>query len=165
MDHPATATGGAGLLVVVTSVASDAHTWNLVFLQLTLEELGHRVHNLGACVPDELLLAECQRIRPDLVVVSSVNGHGFRDGIRLIGRIRSCPELATTPVVIGGKLGIAGPAGQRTRDQLRAAGFDGVFEADAGIDGLRSMTEQLTATSESSRPAGIRTSDQKVEHR
>src|SRR5205823_4406136 len=97
-----------GLSVVVTSVASDSHTWNLVFLQLALEELGHRVVNLGACVPDELLVAECLRVRPDLIVVSSVNGHGFRDGTRLIGRIRACPELATTVVVIGGKLGIAG---------------------------------------------------------
>lgn len=164
-DPAVPATGGAGLLVVVTSVASDAHTWNLVFLQLTLEELGHRVHNLGACVPDQLLVAECLRTRPDLVVVSSVNGHGFRDGTRLIGRIRACPELATTPVVIGGKLGIGGPTGHRTRDQLRAAGFDGVFEAEAGMDGLRSITEQLTVARESGQPAGIRTNDQKVDHR
>src|SRR5262249_3646935 len=90
-----------GLSVMVTSVSSDSHTWNLVFLQLALEELGHRVVNLGACVPDELVLAGCLRVRPDLVVVSSVNGHGFRDGTRLIGRIRGCPELAATPVVIG----------------------------------------------------------------
>ncbi|MPZ26577.1 MAG: methylaspartate mutase [Micromonosporaceae bacterium] len=164
-DPPATG-GGGGLTVVVTSVASDAHTWNLVFLQLTLEELGHRVRNLGACVPDDLLVAECLRIRPDLVVVSSVNGHGFRDGTRLIGRIRACPELAATPVVIGGKLGIAGPGGDRSRDQLLAAGFDAVFEADAGIDALRSMTEQLTVIRQSpaSQPAGLRTNYRKVDH-
>src|SRR5262249_41414106 len=135
-----------GLSVVVTSVSSDSHTWNLVFLQLALEELGHRVVNLGACVPDELVLAGCLRVRPDLVVVSSVNGHGFRDGTRLIGRIRGCPELAATPVVIGGKLGIAGPGGRRGRDQLRAAGFDAVFEEGAGMAALRSFTEQLTAS-------------------
>src|SRR5262249_39092001 len=104
--EPDTATG---LSVVVTSVASDSHTWNLVFLQLTLEELGHRVVNLGACTPDDLIVAECMRVLPDLIVVSSVNGNGFRDGMRLIGRVRECEELATTPVVIGGKLGITGP--------------------------------------------------------
>src|SRR5262249_59490655 len=102
----------AGLTVVVTSVASDSHTWNLVYLQLVLEELGHKVVNLGACVPDELLISECLRVRPDLVVVSTVNGHGFHDGMELIGRFRALEDLATTPVVIGGKLGIAGPAGR-----------------------------------------------------
>src|SRR5436853_235982 len=31
--------------VVVSGTASDSHTWNLVYLQLLLEELGRRVHN------------------------------------------------------------------------------------------------------------------------
>jgi methylaspartate mutase sigma subunit len=133
-----------GLTVVVSSVASDSHTWNLVFLQLALEELGHRVINLGNCVPDELLVSECQRIRPDLVVISSVNGHGYFDGLRLIRRVRACPELASTPVVIGGKLGIAGPGGSQSRDELRAAGFDAVFEEGAGMVAFRSFARQLT---------------------
>ena len=135
----------SGVTVVVTSVASDSHTWNLVYLQLALEELGHQVVNLGACVPDELLVTECLRIRPHLVVVSTVNGHGFHDGRRLISRIRDCAELAEMPVVIGGKLGIAGPAGHEGRDQLRAAGFDAVFEEGAAITALTSMAGQLTA--------------------
>jgi methylaspartate mutase sigma subunit len=133
-----------GLSVVVTSVASDSHTWNLVFLQLVLEELGHRVHNLGACIPDDLLVAECLRIQPSLVVVSSVNGHGFHDAMQLIARIRACRELVTTPIVIGGKLGIAGPGGRRSCDRLRSAGFDAVFEEDAGMVAFRSFVEQLT---------------------
>jgi methylaspartate mutase sigma subunit len=138
---------GKPLSVVVTSVASDSHTWNLVFLQLALEELGHQVVNLGACVPDETVVAECLRVRHDLVVVSTVNGHGSRDGARLIGRIRACPELASIPVVIGGKLGIAGPGGRQSRDRLRSAGFDAVFEEGAGISALRSLIDQLTARS------------------
>ena len=135
-----------GLSVVVSSVASDSHTWNLIFLQLALEGLGHRVVNLGGCVPDDLLVAECLRQLPDLVVISTVNGHGLRDGTRLIGQIRACPELATTPVVIGGKLGIDGSGGSATRDQLRAAGYDAIFEDGAGVEALRSFTEQLTAS-------------------
>lgn len=134
-----------GLSVVVTSVASDSHTWNLVFLQLVLQELGHRVLNLGACVPDELLVAECLRVRPGLVVVSSVNGHGCYDGIRLIGGIRAHPELAATPVVIGGKLGIAGPGGRHGHGPLLSAGFDAVFEEDTAMAAFRSFTERLTA--------------------
>lgn len=140
---PATATGGA--TIVVTSVASDSHTWNLVYLQLVLEELGHQVVNLGACVPDDLLVTECLRLRPDLVVVSTVNGHGLHDGLRLISRIRDHAELADLPVVIGGKLGIAGPTGQEARERLSAAGFDAVFEEGTPITAFASMARQLTA--------------------
>ena len=134
---------GRGLTVVVSSVASDSHTWNLVYLQLAIEELGHRVVNLGACVPDELLVEECLRIAPDLVVVSSVNGHGFIDGMRLIGRIRERPELAATLVVIGGMLGIAGPGGRHSQDLLREAGYTAVFDDGPRMPAFRAFVEQL----------------------
>ncbi len=131
--------GPGGLSIVVTTVVSDSHTWNLVFLQLALEELGHDVRNLGPCVPPAEVVSECVRTRPDLVVVSTVNGHGLRDGAHLIGLIRQRPELLELPVVIGGKLGIAGPAGLGNSARLRAAGFDAVYEDGAGAAALRSL--------------------------
>ncbi len=136
----------AGLDVVVTTMASDSHTWNLVFLQLLLEELGHRVTNLGACVPDELLVSECRRIEPDLIVLSSVNGHGYHDGLRVIGALRACPELARTPTVIGGKLGIAGSGDPDRQRSLLAAGYDGVFEEGRSVADFRSFVGALPAT-------------------
>jgi methylaspartate mutase sigma subunit len=114
----------------VTSVSSDAHTWNLVYLQLVLEELGHQVTNLGPCVPDTELVAHCVRLRPDLVVVSTVNGHGARDGARVIRTLRARPELAGTTVVIGGKLDTAGGTDSAVTRRLLAAGFDAVFGED-----------------------------------
>ena len=150
MDHAVAAKPHAravsDLSILVTSVSSDSHTWNLVVLQLVLEELGHHVHNLGACVPDGLLIAECRRLRPDLVVVSSVNGHGYHDGMRVIRRFRALRDLKRTPVVIGGKLGIAGPGCDLSRGRLVAAGFDAVFEEEvAGLTAFRSYVGQLTA--------------------
>ncbi|MGQ4416103.1 methylaspartate mutase, partial [Streptomyces sp. SAS_269] len=44
--EPRDTTGGTPV-VVVSSLASDAHTWNLVFLQLLIEESGFDVVNLG----------------------------------------------------------------------------------------------------------------------
>ena len=120
----------AALDVVVTSVSSDAHTWNLVYLQLLLEELGHRVTNLGACMPEPLLVSRCAEIMPDLIVVSSVNGHGWRDSVLAVQALRANEQLARTPAVIGGKLGIDGPQGSQLREALVAAGFDEVFEDD-----------------------------------
>jgi methylaspartate mutase sigma subunit len=114
------------LAVVVSGLSSDAHTWNLVYIQLVIEELGHAVTNMGACVPDQELVTHCRNKRPDLIVLSSVNGHGCQDGTRVIAALRECPELTTTPIVIGGKLDTVG--GDPTMaSQLLDAGFDAVF--------------------------------------
>ncbi|MEY9872687.1 methylaspartate mutase sigma subunit [Streptacidiphilus sp. MAP12-33] len=132
-----------GLDVVVSSVASDSHTWNLIFLQLLLEELGHRVTNLGACVPDQLLVEHCRDRRPDLVVISSVNGHGAVDGRRVVARLRAEPELAGLPVVIGGKLGISGAGNRRHVSGLLQAGFDAVFDDSTGLGAFHSFVGAL----------------------
>ncbi|MBC3840325.1 methylaspartate mutase [Streptacidiphilus sp. 4-A2] len=95
----------ATLDVVVSGTESDSHTWNLVFLQLLLEDWGHRVENLGPCLTGDELAAACRKSAPDLIVLSSVNGHGESDGLRAVAALRACAELADTPVVIGGKLG------------------------------------------------------------
>ncbi|MFF9024760.1 cobalamin B12-binding domain-containing protein [Streptomyces eurythermus] len=118
----------------MTSVSSDSHMWNLVFLQLLLEENGGKVINLGACTPDELVMSECLRIRPDALVISTVNGHGHIDGLRLIRKIRGHSVLASMKVVIGGKLGVHGSRQAGSRAELVANGFDAVFEADADLD-------------------------------
>lgn len=138
--------GPTGLLALVTSVASDSHNWNLVYLELLLAEMGHQVVNLGPCVPDDLLADECLRLRPDLVVVSTVNGHGYLDGIRLIPQLRARPELAATAIVIGGKLGIAGPSGREHCARLASAGFDAVFEDGTDIGHFHAFVTQLAAS-------------------
>lgn len=133
--------------VVISSTASDAHTWNLVYLQLLMEELGLPVVNLGACVPDELLVRRCRDLGPPLVVISSVNGHGFNDGLRVAPLLRALPELAGATLVIGGKLGIDGTDDARYpgwRDRLLAAGFDRVF-GESEVDAFRAFLSGLPA--------------------
>ncbi|MEU3573753.1 cobalamin-dependent protein [Kitasatospora sp. NPDC036755] len=128
----------------MTTTSSDSHTWNLIYLQHLLAEWGHEVTNLGACVPDELVIGECSRLHPDALVVSSVNGHGANDGLRLIRGLRAVPELAALPAVIGGKLGTAGSAAAWA-PRLREAGFDAVFEDDEGILPFRTFLDRLAA--------------------
>ncbi|WP_411107202.1 cobalamin B12-binding domain-containing protein [Streptomyces sp. cmx-4-9] len=112
--------------ILLTGTESDSHTWNLVYLQLLLEELGHPVHNLGPCVADELLTAVCAADEPALVVISSVNGHGYRDGLSAVRALRRAGF--TGRVVIGGKLGVAGAADPEQRGRLLDAGCDAVFD-------------------------------------
>ncbi|MEV0623484.1 cobalamin-dependent protein [Nonomuraea sp. NPDC050404] len=113
---------------LVSGVASDSHTWNLVFLQLVCEEEGLDVVNLGPCVPDDLLVTECVDQRPDLVVISTVNGHGYREGLRVVPKLRTRPELDGVPIVIGGRLGVTGRREDDLAEKLTAAGCDGVFD-------------------------------------
>ncbi|WP_181771566.1 cobalamin B12-binding domain-containing protein [Amycolatopsis pittospori] len=130
----------AGLDVIVTGLSSDAHTWNLVYLELLLEELGCRVTNLGACVPDATIVGECAVRRPDLVVISSLNGHGCQDGVRLMDTFRAHPALVTMPVVIGGKLDVIGGSNAA---RLVEAGFDAVFEDSGGLSPFRTFIHTL----------------------
>jgi methylaspartate mutase sigma subunit len=120
------------LTFLISSVPSDAHMWNLVGLQLLMEEMGHVVYNLGPCVPVDLLLAECRATRPDCVVISTVNGHGHADGAHVITALRADPELAGLTVVIGGKLGVHGDDDTDIPGDLLALGYDAVFPVGAG---------------------------------
>jgi methylaspartate mutase sigma subunit len=132
--------GYAPRRIVLSSVSSDAHTWNLVFLQLVLEEMGHDVVNLGACVPDEDLIEACVEHGPDAVVISTVNGHGYADGKRLIGELRA--RLAEVPVVIGGKLGVSGADDDYARE-LVDLGYSAVFAESQSVDEFRFYLEAV----------------------
>jgi methylaspartate mutase sigma subunit len=134
--------------IVVTSTASDAHTWNLVYLQLVLEELGHRVTNLGATVPVGMLTEHCRTQLPDLVVVSTVNGHGVLDGKELISALRAVPELHDIRVVIGGKLSVDGSGGLAHVGSLHEAGFDAVFLEDGQTPSFPTYVKALSEKAE-----------------
>lgn len=118
---------------LLTSTPSDAHTWNLVFLQLMLEESGYVVRNLGACSPIAALVRECREGRPDLVVVSSVNGHGRTEGAELISALRNEPDLREVPVVIGGMLTTGGADPNEISAELTAIGYSGVFIGERAL--------------------------------
>src|SRR5689334_15608039 len=124
-----------GHRILLSTTSSDSHTWNLVFLQLLLEERGHEVVNLGPCVPDDLLVETARSCRPSAVVISTVNGHGRIDGARVARALRHDPETAQLPMMIGGKLGIEGTSSDEEVSRLIEAGFDAVF-VDADPDAL-----------------------------
>jgi len=118
-------------LCLLATVESDSHMWNLVYLQLWLAERGLQVHNLGSCTPVQAVLdALDQNRHPHLLVISSVNGHGYSQGLALIRTLRQHhPHLH---VVIGGKLTTCEAYTREVGAELLAAGYDAVFtEADA----------------------------------
>ena len=62
--------------VVLTTTRSDSHTWNLIYIERWLCEHGCDVLNLGNCVEPDVVAETCRDRRPDLLVVSSINGLG-----------------------------------------------------------------------------------------
>ncbi|WP_435867562.1 cobalamin B12-binding domain-containing protein [Streptomyces xanthophaeus] len=146
--------------ILLTGTESDSHTWNLVYLQLLMEELGHRVRNLGPCVTDDLLTAACAADGPGLVVISSVNGHGYRDGLNAVRALRL--SGFTGPVVIGGKLGVAGVADPEQRGRLLAAGCDAVFD-DGDVNSFRAYLGSLSFAPATA-PAGAGAADGPAPH-
>jgi methylaspartate mutase sigma subunit len=132
------------LRVLLSTVSSDSHTWNLVYLQLWLQEQGCEVVNLGPCVPVQLLVETAAAVRPDLVVISSVNGHGHIDGLTAITALRADVRSRAVPAVIGGKLGIHGAADSDRSSALVDAGYDAVFwDSSTAESGLRDFLDRL----------------------
>lgn len=127
-------------LVLLTTVPSDAHNWNLIFMQLLLEETGFTVVNLGPCVPFSLLASACLEHAPDAVVVSTINGHGFIEGKELIEEARKMSSVAETPFFIGGKLSTDATLSHLYAVELEQAGYRKAF---GGGDGLPEFLEQL----------------------
>jgi methylaspartate mutase sigma subunit len=120
-------------IFVLSTVESDSHTWNLVYLQLLLEERGMDVVNLGACTPVAVIIESIKTVRPDVVIISSVNGCGFTQGRALITHAKECLGEDIPKFVIGGKLTTSADD-RGIENDLLAAGFDGVFVGDGAVE-------------------------------
>lgn len=127
---------------VLTTVPSDSHTWNLLFIQLLLEESGWSVTNLGCCTPVARLLEESLRLVPDMIVISTVNGHGAQEAPRLITALRAEPLLADVPVYLGGKICISEEDQASAAAELVDAGYSGVFFGEEAVPAFRSVLAQ-----------------------
>jgi methylaspartate mutase sigma subunit len=130
---------------VLSSTPSDSHTWNLLFVQLLIEESGWSVTNLGACVPPAMLVDESLRRVPDLIVISTVNGHGAQDARRVISALRAEPALADVPVSLGGKLCVSEDRARDAAAGLVAAGYDAVLVGDSAVPEFQSLLARVAA--------------------
>jgi methylaspartate mutase sigma subunit len=120
------------LNVILAGTPSDSHMWNLIFLELFLQENGCKALNLGSCVPVEDIYKTLGESPFDLVVISSVNGYLFQDAMKIMAPFfrSSCSLLP--PFVVGGKMGISEKNATFEKRKLIKLGYDDVFiEADS----------------------------------
>jgi methylmalonyl-CoA mutase cobalamin-binding subunit len=120
---------------LVSTVESDAHIWNLIYLQKLLEEHDAEVQNLGCCTPPGNVVEAVSEYRPDLVVVSSINGHGHH-GARVLIESLQAADL-DVPCVIGGQLTTSEADRDRVRADLLSRGYLEVFTGERPIECFR----------------------------
>ena len=120
---------------VLSTVESDSHIWNLVYLQRVLEEQGATVLNLGSCTPVAEVLRGITEFTPDLLVVSSINGHGHHGARVLLEEVRR--HGLEVPAVVGGKLTTAASDTDRVRRDLLSRGYADVFTDEDSVDRFR----------------------------
>lgn len=120
--------------ILITSISSDSHTWNLVYMQLLCEELGCDVVNIGNCIPHDYLIQKLHYCKPDILLISSVNGHGYIEGIEIIRKIKNYRMLRQIISVIGGKLDTQRCINSAHIQKLYDEGFNGVFVEENSID-------------------------------
>lgn len=121
---------------IICTIPSDSHSWNLVFMDLYLKEKGFQTKNLGVCTAAADLVQQVRSFKPDMVVISSVNGHAHLEAPLLINSLREHRLLDDLHIVVGGKLGIKGNDNTEYKAPLLALGFDAVFVDMKNNDGI-----------------------------
>lgn len=130
---------------LLSTVPSDSHSWNLVFMEFLLNDLGYKVENLGPNTPMDDVIARLNRNGCAIVVISTVNGHGYIEGAELAQRIRN-ETNHIKGLYIGGKICTENDTLTIARhsDTLRAAGFDEVFD-DSVANSFDAFQELVSA--------------------
>ena len=140
-------------IALLTTIPSDSHNWNLVFIELFLQEHGFKVINLGPSVPYELLLGACAQHHPDLLIVSTINGHGYIEGKELIKQVRQIEHMKDKPVFIGGKLSTDANMSYLYALELEQAGYTKTYCNDEDMEGFATQLSDILKRTAISRQA------------
>ncbi|QXI37880.1 hypothetical protein [Pseudomonas xantholysinigenes] len=98
-------------------------------MEFLLSEANYQVHNMGPNTPMRDVVDWLKQHPCDLIVVSTVNGHGYLEGVELAQRIRDEGRFRGS-LCIGGKICTENdaPTLERYSHTLLQAGFDAVFD-------------------------------------
>jgi len=118
---------------ILATIPSDAHNWNLIYMDLFLQEQGFKVANLGPCTPIDLLLDSCDKIAPELVVISTINGHGHIEAKDIIVQFQKKGLLERSDIYLGGKLSTDPRLSYLYAIELEEMGYDKVFSDQSDL--------------------------------
>ncbi len=134
---------------LLATVPSDSHSWNLIFMEFHMTDHGLDVTNLGPNTPAQEILKNLKHKHFDIVVISSVNGHGSIEGLELISSIKTEAKYSGE-VYLGGKICTATKEDTVSEhiEELERAGFERVFDDSVtnSFDEFQKVMIDLTAT-------------------
>lgn len=131
---------------LLTGTRSDAHSWNLIYVAEVLKEQGFDVVNLGPNAPVNSLLFQIGQFVPDIIVVSSINGHGAIEGHEIAQALTSS-EYSDIPLVIGGLLTTSPAELTDAKTSMLSSGFDAVFTGAEAMAEFKHFVSAIVANS------------------
>lgn len=129
-------------LALLTTTPSDCHMWNIIYIGLWLQEKGFEVKQTGICVPIKETIREISYCRPEIVVVSTVNGHGYHEGGELIKRLKEDLMGNIPQCVIGGKLTVDDRDVTKVEKKLYGLGYNGVFQGACALSNFSKYLDE-----------------------
>lgn len=121
-----------GKTIVMGVIGADAHAVGNKIIAFALQEAGYKVVNLGVMVSQEEYIAAAIETKADLILVSSLYGHGEIDcsGLR-----EKCEEagLHGIPLFAGGNLVVGKQNFEDVEKRFKEMGFNSVYPPGTDI--------------------------------
>ena len=119
--------------VIIGVIGADAHAVGNKIIDLTLQNSGFKVVNLGVMVSQEEFIEAAIETKADAILVSSLYGHGEID---CMGMRQKCDEagLKGIPLFVGGNLGVGKQNFDDVKVRFEQMGFDFVYPPSTPIE-------------------------------
>ena len=119
--------------VIIGVIGADAHAVGNKIIDLTLQNSGFKVVNLGVMVSQEEFIEAAIETKADAILVSSLYGHGEID---CMGMRQKCDEagLKGIPLFVGGNLVVGKQNFDDVKVRFEQMGFDFVYPPSTPIE-------------------------------
>ena len=119
--------------IVIGVIGADAHAVGNKIIDLTLNNAGFNVVNLGVMVSQEEFIDAAVETNADAILVSSLYGHGEID---CMGLRQKCDEagLKGMPLFVGGNLVVGKQNFDDVKQRFLGMGFDFVYPPSTPIE-------------------------------
>ncbi len=130
------------LKALILGTPSDAHTWNLFYLELILKESGFQTAVHGCCISYPEISKAVNLDHWDLIVVGSLNGHFYYESKQTFQAIISGITGKRPPIVAGGKIDVYDRDIEFLERAIMRQGYDNVFFGSDSVDRFKEYCTQ-----------------------
>ena len=136
--------------IVLGVIGADVHAVGNKILDYAFTSAGFEVINLGVMVSQEEFIAASNEAAADVIVVSSLYGHGELD-CRALRQKSDESGLSGIPMIVGGNLVVGKQQFNEVEKRFLDMGFDRVFppgtSPETAIEAIREILKMPEADS------------------